>query len=84
MHIQLLKLFPCWAQVLPWVKCSRIIHQVLADSGCHSQSSVRVDVYLAYSRLYSLLELGLRNTYRVLEFSAVAVDDLNIFLWNRG
>ena len=61
-----------------------MLPQVLADTGGHTQTQVGVNVDLADSALRRFPELIFRNTYGILQRTAVFVDDLHVFLRNRG
>ena len=74
----------CRTAVLTRIELTRFLCEYLTNGGGESQTGVRVDVDLANSRLGSLAELFLRNTYCVRQLTAVLVDHIHILLRNAG
>ena len=72
------------AQILSGIEMIGMLHEVLADTCSQTQTKVGVNVDLADSAFGCLTKLFFRNTDGILQSAAVSVDDLNIFLRNRG
>ena len=45
--IELLHLVTSWSEILARIELTRLVSEYLADSGCHCETGVRVDVDLA-------------------------------------
>ena len=72
----------CRTAVLTRIELCRFLCEHFADSSGERQTAIGVDVNLADSRLGSLAELLLRNTYCVRQFASVFVDHIYILLRN--
>ena len=79
-HVELLQLVAGRAQVFAGVELCGLVYEDLADGCGHGQTAVRVDVDLADCALGGAAKLLLRNTYGILERTAVRVDDLHVLL----
>ena len=74
----------CNSQILSRIEVVRMLKHYLTDTCCQAQTKVGVDVDLAHCRSCSLTQLLLRYADRVLQCSAVLVDDLYVFLRYAG
>lgn len=82
MLVEFLHLVAGRAEVFARVELTGLGGEHLADSGCHGQTAVGVDVDLANIHLGSLAELFLGDADGVGQFAAVFVDHVHIFLGN--
>ena len=80
----LLDLFTSYLEVCSGVERCGIFIEYSADTCCHSETDIRVDVDLTYSHLSRTAELLFGDTYCVGKLAAESVDLSYVFLRNRG
>ena len=84
MYVHFLHTLASRFQILTRIEMVGMLCKVFADSGCHSQTAVAVNVYLAYSALGCLAKLLLGNTYGCLQSTAIGVDGVYLILRHRA
>ena len=78
--VELLHLVAGRTEILAGVKLCGLLVEDLAHGSCHGQTAVGVDIDLADIHLCSLAEFLFGDTDCIGQFTAVGIDDVDIFL----